>query len=71
VTVRLPKFSEPFEVQSVVVSAPTFGVHFGGINIKPGTFVIRSATEAVSVNVGFLLHLLHHNILTITPLLYL
>ena len=52
VTVRLPKFSKPFEVEKVVVSVPIFKVHFGDINVKPGTFSVRSVTGDISVNVG-------------------
>ena len=69
VTVRLPKFSEPFEVQSVVISVPVFGVHFGGINIKPGTFSIRSVAGGVSVDVGFLPYLFRRHS-HYRPLLY-
>ena len=52
VIVRLPKFSEPFKVENVVISVPIFKVHFGDIKVKPGTFSVRSATGDILVNVG-------------------
>jgi len=52
VTVRLPEFSKPFEVENVVVSVPIFKVHFGDINVKPSAFSVRSVTGDISVNVG-------------------
>ena len=51
-TVHLPKFSKPFEIENFVVSVPVFEVHFGDINVKPSTFSVRSATGGISVNVG-------------------
>jgi len=52
VIVRLPKFSKPFEVENVVVSVPIFKVHFGDINVKPGSFSVMSVTGEISINVG-------------------
>ena len=66
--VRLPKFIEPFEVENVVVSVPVFKVHFGDLNVKPGTFSVKSATGDISVNVGFHPYLSCNEILIIASL---
>lgn len=62
-TVRLPKFSKPFEVGIVDVSVPVFNVNIGDINVKPKTFSVRSAVGNVLVNVGFCPRLLYDEIL--------
>lgn len=58
-TVYLPKFNTPFEVESLVVSVPIFKVHFGDINVKPSRFSVRSVTGDISANVG--LCLIHYS----------
>ena len=52
VTVRIPKFSKPFEIENFAVSVPILKVHFGDINVKPGSFSVMSVTGEISINVG-------------------